>query len=292
LFAARQGEIDSLRTLLDAGADINQADPDGNNSLLLAILNTHYDLAQFLLDRGADPNAANKDGRTVLFMAVDMHDADYSPRPARKEKDKLTSEDIIHSLVAHKANVNAQLKTSSEIHRFAQDHGDKTLAGGATAFMRAAKSADLPTMHFLLDNGADPKLANKDGLTALLLAAGVGWNERVHGSEADALEAVKICFERGLAVTAATDKDETAMHGAALRGANSIVKFLAEKGANINVKNKQGFTPLDIANGKGGLMGAPRDPRPATMALIQELGGKSALSLTAGNLDQPKDEAK
>jgi len=138
----------------------------------------------------ADPNAANKDGRTALFMAVDMHDADYSPRPSRKEMDKLTSEDIIHSLVGHKANVNAQLKSAS-----------------------------------------------------------------------DAREAVKMCFDRGLDVKAVTDKGETAMHGAALRDGNSIVKFLAEKGADINAKNKQGFTPRAQAGHHGSDPGVGRRER-------------------------------
>ena len=59
--------------------------------------------------------------------------------------------------------------------------------------------------------------------------------------------------------------------GAALRGANSIVTYLVEKGAKLDAKNKQGFTALDTANGKGGLAGTTRDPKPATVALLQEL---------------------
>jgi ankyrin repeat protein len=198
-FAARQGEVESVRVLREAGADLNQPDSDGNSVLNLAILNTHYELAQFLLDKGANPNVANKDGRAALFMAIDMHDIDWSPRPARKELDKVTSLDVVKSVIAHGGNVNAQLTNPSTIERFAQDHGDKTLAAGATPFMRAARSADVEVMRFLLDHGADPKLANKDGVTALLVAAGVGYTEnKVRGTEAQALEAVKLCAELGL----------------------------------------------------------------------------------------------
>ena len=64
------------------------------------------------------------------------------------------------------------------------------------------------------------------------------------------------------------------MHGAALRGANTIVSYLVEKGAKLDAKNKQGFTALDVANGKGGLAGTTRDPKPATIALLQELMAK------------------
>jgi uncharacterized protein len=271
LFAARQGEIESVQALLDAGANINQQDVDGNNALQLAILNTHYDMAKMLVDRKADANLANKDGRAALYMAVEMKNLDYSPRPPRKEMDKTTSMEVIEYLLAHNANPNQQLKASAEVIRFAQDHGDKTMSEGATPFMRAARSADVATMRLLLDKGADPKLANKDGLTALSVAAGVSWAEKVKGTEAEALEAVKLCVEKGLDVNAGTDRGETAVHGATNRGANTIIKYLAEHGAKLDLKNKQGFTALDIASGKGGFNGAPRDPKPATMVLLREL---------------------
>jgi ankyrin repeat protein len=271
-FAARQGEMESARTLLDAGADINQKDSDGNTALALAILNTHYDLAQFLMDRSADVNIANKDGRTALFTAVDVHDADWSPRPARKETDQRTSMDIIHALLAHGANVNGQLTAASPIMKLAQDPGDRSLGSGATPFMRAARSADLELMRLLLDKGANPKLANKDGLNALMLAAGVSWADKIRGTDAEALEAVKFCLAQGLDVNAATDKGDTALHGAAGRGVNAIVKYLVENGAKMDVKNKQGFTPLDIAMGKvSGVGVAPKPPKESTVALLQQL---------------------
>jgi ankyrin repeat protein len=274
LFAARQGEIESGRALLDGGADINQRDSDENNALIVAILNTHYDFAQLLIDRGADANLANKDGRTALYTAVEMHDVDWSPRPARKETDKLSSMDIVHSLVDHGAKVNARLTAATPIIKLAQDTGDRTLAGGATPFMRAARSADVELMHYLLDHGADPKMANKDGLTALMIAAGVSYSDKIRGTEAEALEAVKLCSQLGLDVNTATDKGETALHGAARRGADSIVQFLVEKGANLNARNKKGLTPLDIAMGKGGAPGATVESHDSTATLLRQMGGE------------------
>ena len=274
-FAARQGQIEAVNALLAGGTDINQKDIDGHTALVLAILNKHHDLAQVLIGKGADVNAANQDGRAPLFTAVEIRNEDYSPRPALKDTDRTTAKQIIDSLLDKGANVNAQLTGAVEIHKFAQDQGDKTLAAGATAFMRAARSADLETMRLLLSKGADPKLANKDGLTALLVAAGVSWADKIHGTDADALEAVKICAGLGMDVNASTDRGETALHGAALRGANSIVTYLVEKGAKLDAKNKQGFTALDTASGKGGLAGTTRDPKPATMALLEQLMAKS-----------------
>jgi len=274
-FAARQGQIESANALLDAGSNVNQKDVDGNSALVLAILNKHYDLAKVLISRGADVNASNKEGRSPLFSAVEIRNEEYSPRPALKDEDKTTAMDIIKALIDKGANVNAQLIDSVPLHKFAQDMGDKTMAAGATAFMRAARGADVETMKLLLDKGADPKLANKDGLTALLVAAGVGWADKVRSTEPQALAAVKLCVDRGLDINAATDRGETALHGAALRGANTIITYLVEKGAKLDAKNKQGFTALDVANGKGGLQGTTRDPKPATIALLRELMAKN-----------------
>ena len=274
LFAARQGEIETAKALLDAKADINAVDSDGNNALTLSILNTHYDLAKLLIDRGADPNIASKNGRTALYSAVEMHDMDWSPRPAHKEVDKTTSMEIVHLLLDHKANVNAQLTAPAPIEKHAQDMGDKSLGSGTTPFTRAARSADAELMHLLLDKGADPKLVGKDNQTALIVAAGVNYTDHIKGTEAEALEAVKICVSLGLDVNAATDKGETALHGAAKRGADSIAKYLVEKGANVNARNKRGFTPLDLAMGKSGYNGAPGPVHEASAAIIRQAGGE------------------
>src|SRR5437867_4959662 len=276
LFAARQGQTDAVQALLDAGVDINQTDSDGNSALVLTLLNSHYDLAQHFIDLGADPNGAAKDGRTPLYTAVEMHDADWSPLPARRVSDTLAPIDIINALLAKGENANAQLTAASPIKKVAQDNGDRTLAAGATAFMRAARSGDVPLMRLLLENKADPKLKNKDGLTALMVASGVSWNDKIRGSEAEALETVKLCAELGLDVNGATDKGDTALHGAALRGADSIVKFLVEKGAKLDVKNKQELTPLDIALGRRGPNVAPAEPHESTVALLRQLMGLPA----------------
>ena len=274
LFASRQGEIETVLALLDAKADINAVDSDGNNALVLATLNGHYDLTQLLIDRGADPNIAAKNGRTALYTAVEMHDVDWSPRPARKETDKTTSMDIIHALLDHKANVNAQLTAPAPIEKHAQDMGDKTIGAGATPFTRAARSADVELMHLLLDKGADPKLVGKDNQTALMVAAGLNWNDHIKGTEAEALQAVQLCVSLGLDVNAATDKGETALQGAAKRGADSITKYLVEKGVNVNARNKRGFTALDLAMGKGGYNGAPGPVHDASAAIIRQAGGE------------------
>ncbi|PYS32529.1 MAG: hypothetical protein DMG14_34325 [Acidobacteria bacterium] len=125
----------------------------------------------------------------------------------------------------------------------------------------------------LLEHGADPKLTTKDGTTALMFAAGVGYRDKnTRGSESEALEALKLAIEAGLDLRQANSKGETALHGAASRGADTIVQFLVEHGADLNAKTKQGFTPLDIAMGKASLAQLPV-PHDSTVVLLRKFGG-------------------
>ena len=141
------------------------------------------------------------------------------------------------------------------------------------ATMRAARSGDAPVMRLLLTAGADPKLATRDGTNALMLAAGVGYRDKnTKGSESEALEALKVAIGAGLDLNEANSKGEMALHGAALRGADTIVQFLVDNGAKLNAKTRQGFTPLDIAMGKSSLAQLPV-PKDSTVALLRKLGG-------------------
>jgi ankyrin repeat protein len=153
------------------------------------------------------------------------------------------------------------------------DSGDTTLGAGTTALMRAARAGDATVMKLLLEKGADTKLTTKEGNTALMFAAGVGYRDKnTTGSESDALEALKVSIAAGLDLKQANTRGETALHGAANRGADTIVQFLVERGADLNAKTKQGYTALDIALGKASLAQLPV-PKESTVALLRKLGG-------------------
>jgi len=271
IFAAREGDIETAKVMLDAGVDINQTDVDGTSGLVISIMNKQYTFAKFLLDRGADPNVTDVKGRAALYAALDMRNEDWSALPLRKEQDPLPSIELIKAILAHGANVNAKL-THNLPGRSGMDYGDVALDEGSTPFMRAARSGDVTTMRVLLQAGADPKLTTKDGNSALLFAAGIGYRDKqTKGSDSDALEALKLCMEQGLDINQANAKGETALHGAANRGSDVLVKFLVEHGAKLDVKSNPGFTPLDIAMGKD-TFGLPV-PHDSTVALIRSLGG-------------------
>lgn len=270
-FTAREGDIETAKVMLDAGIGINQTDVDNTSALVIAIMNKHYTFAKFLLDRGADPNVTDVKGRAALYAAVDIRNEDWSAMPSRKLNDAYPSLDLIKLILAHGARVNERL-TKNLPGRSGMDSGDTTLDEGATPFMRAARSGDAATMRLLLAAGADPALTTKEGNNALMFAAGVGYRDKnTRGSEADALEALKLCVEQGMDINQANWKGETALHGAASRGADAIVQYLVAHGAKMDLKTGRGFTPLDIAMGKDSF-GLPV-PHDSTVALIRSLGG-------------------
>ena len=250
LFAARQNDLKSASILLAAGADVKETAQDGTSPILVAILNGHYALANFLLEKGADPNAVDGKGRAALYAAVDMRNLEWSTRPAPPEKDTMTELDLIKALLAHGANPNARLTKKIPLRGQPSFDGRWANMIGATPFWRAAQSDDVTAMRLLVEKGADPLLSTTDHTTPLMVAAGVGWSDgQSHGSPSDAPEALKLCLEWGGDVNAANDVRYTALHGAAFRGANEVVKLLVEKGAKMDVKNQEGRLPVNMAEG-------------------------------------------
>jgi len=260
MYAARDGAADAVSALADLKADLNASDPDGTTALMYAIINAHYDTAAILIERGADPNVADSTGTTALYSAVDMHTmGPMLSRPSPKLLDKLDSADIAKMLIAKGANVNARLKRPI-IGRHHTPTGDASLGEGTTPLARAAKSNDLQLMKMLLDAGADPKLTLKDRSTVLMIAAAGGavvgaYAVAIPVTEESSIEAIRLCLDRGVDINAFNTNGTTAIHSAVQRGAEKVVKYLADNGAKLDMKNKQGRTPLDIAMGVGAAAG-------------------------------------
>jgi ankyrin repeat protein len=284
MFCAREGDVVTARLMIDHGADVNEPGGDGVTALVVALMNKHYGFSKFLLDRGADPNLADAKGLAALYAAVDSRNEDYSALPSRVgEEPPAAALEAIGALLDHGANPNAKL-TKNLPGRSGMDSGDITLDEGATPLMRAARAGDSAAMTILLAKGADPKLTTKDGNTAFMFAAGVGYRDKnTRGSEAAALEAVKLGLTTNPDINQANAKGENALHGAALRGADSIAAFLIEHGANINAKTKQGHTPLDVAMGKS-IVGQLPVPHESTVAVIKKLGGVESKDLKDAKL--------
>jgi ankyrin repeat protein len=257
--------------LLEGGADVNDALPDGTSALVLAAHSGHGAVGALLLDKGADPNAAAV-GYTALHAAVLRADLD-----------------LVKALLAHGANPNAQITKGTPVRRLSQDFElPKTLVG-ATPYLLAAKFLEVDMMRVLAAAGADPRLAMKDGTTPLMAAAGVGAsrNSDRRGltvydggkveDESRVVEAVTSALTLGADVNAVNQTGNTALHGAASLGYDAVVKLLAEKGAPLNVKNARGQTPLAaLTAGRGQAAAAaaadPSSTRASTAELLRKLG--------------------
>jgi uncharacterized protein len=271
LFAARQGATESAEALLAAGADVNLPEPEYQfTPLLLAIYNDHYDFAAMLVE-----HHAKLDGS--LYLAAEMRNLDYfGNRPRKPITDKLDELGFIKFLLDHGAEPDAPLKTKLP-GRMAQ--GAISVPPGGTPFYRAARSADFETMRLLLAHGADPNRPSDDHTTPLIAAA-TGQGARFAGGqerpEPEFVEAIRLCVEKGADINAANDRGDTPMHAAAQRGADLIVQFLADHGAKLDVKNKSGRTPLDLALGIGGVANTGGSAHASTAALLRKLIAQSS----------------
>jgi len=277
LFAAQQGDIESARALLAAGADVNEATPKDGTPLVVAAASGREEFSIFLLENGADANAADGYGVTALHYAIRRGIAGIDSvsivfRPYQEIAPNMSR--LVKALIAHGAKPNAQI-AKDFLPYSRSPYALQTSLVGVTPFLLAAAAADLDLMHALLDAGADPHIKSKEGATALMFAAGVGRIDERENShdDADALEAVKLMLMLGDNINAANSIGRTALHGAAGIGANTIIQFLVEHGANLNAKDRGGYTPLAIAAGR-----APRGGDSAskvydsTMALLLRLG--------------------
>jgi ankyrin repeat protein len=273
LYAARDGHLQSVRALVEAGADINAVNGDKISPLVMAIINGHYEAAKYLLDRGADPNLETTSGLTALYATVDVQWAPktWYPRP-NTDQEKVTYLDLMKDLLEHKAKVNAPLGEKLWFRSFTNDYTWIDPAG-STPFWRAAQASDIAAMRLLIEHGADPKIKSKAGDTPLMAAAGIGWagNWSINAPY-PAIEAVKYCVELGNDVNAADLVGYTALHGAAYLGNNEMVNYLVLKGAKADAKSKAGDSAADMANGPTRF----GQPHPETVALLEKLGSPNS----------------
>ena len=259
LFAARTGDVEAGRLLVDAGADINDAAPTGASVLVVAAHSFHTDFARFALEAGADPD--------------DMG-AGYAPLHAAVLRGDAT---LVNDLLARGADPNMRFEKSTPLRRASQDWHLAPQLISATPYWLAAYYQEPDIMRALANGGADTGLNTLEewryvferaggvgpphivgGFQTPLQAAVGGRHDRGRGllnsgerdpdaDERRALEAVQVALELGADVNHPDHRGNVALHTAAQRNFETVVKFLAEQGADLDIENASGQTPLALA---------------------------------------------
>jgi ankyrin repeat protein len=217
-------------------------------------------------------------------------------------QDSVTALDVARLLLEAGANPNLQLKRRPPYRDVPQDRGgDSILAQGATPLLRAARAGDAPFVALLLKHRALVDLPSKEGVTPLMAAAGVEFGARVtrgrNRTNEGVLATMRLLLDAGADInarmvteprrtvpdgtsqaaafaialrrpsqvpSAAAVPHQTALHGAAERGFTPLVRFLVENGADLEAKDANGRTPLDLAK-------ASKEPFVETVALLESL---------------------
>ena len=272
MFAARQGQIDAARALLDGGAKPNYANPDGLTALIIAVINDQLDLAAMLVDKGANAN----DGS--LYEAVQIHNSRVieqnmdSTRPKLWHENKTTPLELISLMLDHGAEPG---RVATHALNMPGSGGQKgiVMPANASAYARALQVQDVAVLKLMLAKGADPNVSDA-GALPLAAAMGGGGGGRgfgggVFGARASPLRfesdrspegAVKALLDAGAGINAADRAGNTPLHSAAQSGNVAMIQLFADRGAKLDTKNAAGFTPLDLAMGKGAPPGGGRGP--------------------------------
>jgi uncharacterized protein len=274
LYATRANCFRCVVAMAEAGADINQPNPDGITPLLNAIDNHAFDIAMYLLDHGAKPGSWDMNGRTPLYVAVDMHSftpRGFANRQSAKQPDQASAMDVLQRLLALGVDPNHQLTRMRPNGNGRGRFADYMMRGGTSPLLIAALNHDAEAMQALLAHGAEVDLANVFQITPLMTAAGMTGTGRTEGAgtpgdtQTNAIAVIDLLLAAGADINAqVTDsrtrtatlvayvqgrdqEGRTALFAAVERGWDRVVAHLLEKGADPWVVDAAGQTALDVA---------------------------------------------
>jgi uncharacterized protein len=261
MFAAQKGDTEMARLLVNAGANINIQSEEYGSALLVAVLNSNMNTGLYLLDQGANPTVQDHWGFSPLHYALFDGIVAIGMSRTRIPSDEIwlrhNLPEVVESLLVHGADPNARVGrgiSPFSYPAFARTTGNampEIRQPGATPFLLASASLDINLMQLLLEYGADPLLTTNEGTTPMMVAAGMGRQEELTADEKlAAVSAVTLLWEHGIDINASNQDGRTALAAAAYQGADDVIEFLVEKGANMEAKDRYGQTALSIAMGK------------------------------------------
>ncbi len=190
-------------------------------------------------------------------------------------------------LIDHGADVNAVVEHGTPGRRFSADYSIRRQLIGAPAIWLAAKYGEVEIFRMLTERGADPFFVHDTGMSTLHAAMGTAGSgledrrDRIGNAPRDpaeeerrTLELARIIVDLGVDVNAIGRRGDTALHDAVRKDFVSVVEFLAVSGADVNVANERGQTPLVLAETEQSIPGTNglRGTRPEVAELLREFG--------------------
>jgi len=288
LYATRSGCYRCAVAIVEAGADIDQPNPDGITPLLNAIDARSFDIAMYLLDRGARADVWDMNGRTPIYMAIDMNSfrgGGFGGRGGTPAASNVSALDVARRLLDLGVDVNHQLTRMRPNGPGRGRFADYMMRGGTGALMVAALSDDHEAIELLLAHGAEVDLPNVFRITPLMVAAGMDGTGRGGGGggpgadpQATAIRTIDLLLDAGADINARVvdshtntakldtyiqgrdNEGKTALHAAAESGWARVVEHLLARGADPSIEDAYGDTALDLARSRGGPGGGPGGP--------------------------------
>jgi len=249
MFAARSGALSALHALIEAKADLNAKTPEGFSPVVIALDNLHFDAAKVLVEGGASADGGG------LWAVVEARNRVNYVGEFQVPTGAESSLELLALMLSRGADLTSRLPEQllDRDARFTPPPPKIT----DLALIRAARSSDVDAMRVLIEGGADPSLHDdKRGGVNPLVAVMMG-PELPSLIEADrqpteekAIAALDFLLDHGVAPSIANDMGSTALHLAALRDYPGVIKHLAKRGVDLNVADREGFTPLDYAEGR------------------------------------------
>src|SRR5439155_1473658 len=206
--AATNNGVAQLVQVFNTGSRGGRGGIGGTSPLVLAITNAHFELASALLDLGADPNADAQGWAPLHQLVWTRRPPVQHGLPPPVPTGNVTSLELAEKLLQYGADADVRMTREPS-------DGARNILNriGSTPFLQAAKLTDIPLMKLLLEYGADPSIPTTEGATPLMAAAGVGiWQVgESAGTNEEAFEAVKICYEHGNSVNTVDANGDTAL---------------------------------------------------------------------------------
>jgi ankyrin repeat protein len=229
LFAAQDGDVESTKLLIAAGADVKDTAADGSSLLHIAAHAGQSQVGALLLSAGAEADAAGP-GHTALHIAAASGDTA-----------------LVKALLDHGANPNVRQQKGSPSKRSPNGHSLDYTMVGATPYFLAVRAAHLDVMRLLVARGGDPSIPIQDGRTALMVLGGEGTIEGPSVPDARKGDVVKLAVQLGSPVDQTDARGDTALHVAGSLRRDAMVQALVDSGAGLDVRNRDGETPLAVA---------------------------------------------